>query len=460
MPCAICGRSFLYYYNDPICPKCNNLTVLDSITAISVSKQMVDHLNKLFYDHLTQYDLQALLGNFAAHREDYCRQFFSKYSPLDLGRILNYTLLLKKSLKFGKPNGRIPKSKQEVAEIVDSFDKVAERESEHLKIKSCYARVLYLEKFDETNLTKDNLFSIFRIVESEKYKHMRSMFAKHDLFSAAEGVRKIEEYKGGKENITNSSQQKTYTAEQFVKTFYDLISTMYVALLRNKIYAECFDLRSYKEILNDPAQLMEFVNTFEYIGGDTITVSPTKEFLFRAQQFFKISEQKVIDTLIFDEHHPNNFPLFVRMRAEGLADGDVTIISHRFSYLVYTVLHAIITKNLFDSETEKRSKEFEKKKVKEEFEKQGYIYKPNIVDKRKASLEIDGIAVKGERCYVVECKGWQLPLLIDEPDKRSQVIRDVKGIIKGEKYSFKNGMFYNKKTKFARKNRICERKHT
>jgi hypothetical protein len=54
---------------------------------------MVDHLNKLFYDHLTQYDLQALLGNFAAHREDYCRQFFSKYSPLDLGRILNYTLL-------------------------------------------------------------------------------------------------------------------------------------------------------------------------------------------------------------------------------------------------------------------------------------------------------------------------------------------------------------------------------
>ena len=63
---------------------------------------------------------------------------------------------------------------------------------------------------------------------------------------------------------------------------------------------------------------------------------------------------------------------------------------------------------LFDAETEKRSKAFERERVKNEFERLGYTYLTNVVDKRNSTLEIDGIALKNDRCYVVGCKGWRL----------------------------------------------------
>ena len=49
-------------------------------------------------------------------------------------------------------------------------------------------------------------------------------------------------------------------------------------------------------------------------------------------------------------------------------------------------------------ETVRLSKEFETKKVKTEFERNGYIYKPNVTDKRKSTLGIDGLAIKNKKC--------------------------------------------------------------
>jgi hypothetical protein len=101
---------------------------------------------------------------------------------------------------------------------------------------------------------------------------------------------------------------------------------------------------------------------------------------------------------------------------------------------------------LFDAETEKRSKAFERERVKNEFERLGYTYLTNVVDKRNSTLEIDGIALKNDRCYVVECKGWRLPHLVDELNKKNQTIRDLIGIVKGEKYPIsKNGKMTTKK---------------
>jgi hypothetical protein len=37
------------------------------------------------------------------------------------------------------------------------------------------------------------------------------------------------------------------------------------------------------------------------------------------------------------------------------------------------------------------------------------------MDKRKPSLQIDGLAIKNEKCYIVECKAMRLKRLMDEP---------------------------------------------
>jgi hypothetical protein len=44
----------------------------------------------------------------------------------------------------------------------------------------------------------------------------------------------------------------------------------------------------------------------------------------------------------------------------------------------------------------------ENEKVKTEFERNEYVYRTNIMDKRKPSLQIDGLAIKNEKCYIVE----------------------------------------------------------
>ena len=76
--------------------------------------------------------------------------------------------------------------------------------------------------------------------------------------------------------------------------------------------------------------------------------------------------------------------------------------------------------------------------MKEIFEKNNFQYIPNITDKKDPSLEIDGIAIKQSKCYVVECKGWRLGKFVDEKQNRDQIIRDLKGIVIGEKYTTKN----------------------
>ncbi len=117
--------------------------------------------------------------------------------------------------------------------------------------------------------------------------------------------------------------------------------------------------------------------------------------------------------------------------------GDYVCITKDFSRFIYTILHSIITKDLFDIETVRLSKEFEDEKVKAEFERNGYIYVSNITDKRKATLQIGGLAIKSKEYYVVECKGLRLKRLLDEPDTLSYIIRDLKRYVLGKEYTTK-----------------------
>lgn len=352
---------------------------------------------------------------------------------------------MKRAYRFRNTAGKIPTTQDDLSSLVNTVEKLIDMAAEHLKLKSCYNSMLYLEKFDENKLHVDQLLNNLRIVENEKYSTVRKTFATHDIFTDKEAEDRIQQYRNESDSIIEDQQQsKTFTPEQFVSTNYGILNSIYVGLLRNQVHSETFDLRSYAEIFDDPGRLMEFVNTFAFQGGDTQTISPTEVFILRAQTFFKISREKVKKILLFDEDNSSIFPLFVRLKNQTL--GDVVIISHRFSYFVYTILHAILRRDLFDVETEKRSEIFEKERVKNEFERLGYIYLTNVVDKRKSTLEIDGIALKNDRCCVVECKGWRLPHLVDELDKKNQTIRDLIGIIKGEKYSMtKNGKMTTKK---------------
>jgi hypothetical protein len=80
------------------------------------------------------------------------------------------------------------------------------------------------------------------------------------------------------------------------------------------------------------------------------------------------------------------------------------------------------------------SKEFENERVKTKFQESGYFYISNVTDKKNATLQIDGLALRKNKCHVIECKGRRFPRLIDEPTTKDHIIRDLKGIVLGKEY--------------------------
>lgn len=262
---------------------------------------------------------------------------------------------------------------------------------------------------------------------------------------------KIAEFKQAEPNSSENIEYPLLTPQEFIKKHYDILNQIFVIFNRNRLSAECFDLEYLEEILSEPRDLLEFVSsTFQLYEDDTLTFCPTRKFIKQASDFFKISEDKVKKILVFDVNNKSIFPLFVRFRNQKL--GDTVCITKDFSRFIYTILHAIITKDLFDEETVELSKDFENEKVKTKFEDSGYCYIKDVKDKKKASLQIDGLALGKNKCYIVECKGWRFPRLIDELETKEHIIRDLHGIVLGKEYSNKDGKrIYKPKPSIIRK---------
>lgn len=84
---------------------------------------------------------------------------------------------------------------------------------------------------------------------------------------------------------------------------------------------------------------------------------------------------------------------------------------------------------------QKKEAEFERSEVKSAFEAIGWQYITSTTDKKNATLEIDGIATYGRRLLVIECKGWKLRPFYEYPQSQAQLLRDIKGIVDGIKYT-------------------------
>ncbi len=86
---------------------------------------------------------------------------------------------------------------------------------------------------------------------------------------------------------------------------------------------------------------------------------------------------------------------------------------------------------MFDTETANLGMRLEKN-IKEEFSSAGFTYFTNVKDNpKKPTLEIDGIAVKGNQCFVIESKVKGITKMIEEQHTINEIIIDLKGIVDG-----------------------------
>lgn len=427
MTCDKCGHLFILFENDRVCPNCNKLAVLDSETAVRVGTRLVELSKTLLNEELRNWERDTLLGNIAAKRELISRQYFKEYSPLNVGRLATLTLLIKRVTKFGNFRGKVPIQMGEIDKLIRVFEKSINFESILLKLKAGYNNILYLNRFNESSFTLEDAKRTFLVVTNETYLNLENTFATHNIFPERIAEKRFSGYKQFNPSDEEQTNNQLLTPQEFIKRNYEILNEIFVLFHRDWLFAKCFELGYLGKILLEPRNLLEFISTFALFEDNTQTVCPTTVFIKRASNYFGIPEAKVKNLLVFDVNNKSIFPLFVRFRGERL--GDVVHISKDFSKFIYTILHATMTKDLFDEETVRLSKEFENEGVKMKFKENGYLYIPNITDKKNATLQIDGLAVGNTKCYIIECKGWRFPRLIDEPDTKGHIVRDLKGIV-------------------------------
>lgn len=221
--------------------------------------------------------------------------------------------------------------------------------------------------------------------------------------------------------------RRSKTSQETIHRFYDLISEFYIALYRNRVYTDAFGLPDIKKIIIDPLDIQKFLGDYP-IKEDGPSYREFHD--FRAELIAKFGGKfkQFLDNFVLSSENLNVYPLFLKF-------DNIVLISQAYGEFFSYVLQAMLNKQLFNEETIKRSKEFESKIVKEEFEKLGckkYFAKFTVKNK----MEIDGIAIFNSIVYVIEVKGWGVRKLIEENTSKKILERDIRDAIEGYHFNF------------------------
>jgi hypothetical protein len=182
MPCSKCGETLIVIDKDELCPKCRRLSVLDATSAVKVATRLVSLATKIFNEELKKWERDTLLGNLAATRELYSRQFFRKHSILNVGRLTELTLLIKRASQFASFSGKTPLQAAEVEKLVDTFHDLKQFENILLDIKAGLRNILRLEEFDVNSFTLEDVEGKFYIVKNEKSIIKENIFAGYNVY--------------------------------------------------------------------------------------------------------------------------------------------------------------------------------------------------------------------------------------------------------------------------------------
>lgn len=374
MPCENCHRTLLIYDDEKLCPKCNCLTILDTISAITISERISRYLNDLFYKQLKEWNSFHLIIYCIVKREELSRKFFAKYSLFPIGELSKYSILIGRIIENGyNLNGKIIDENSEYAvnELIDTFTKLLEFENTVLHIKNCNMNVLIKRQIEVNSVTPQKAIQTCIFVSNEKHEILFKNYSLHDIYSKEEGEKKMEEWSKLDNNDPSLRRNlEILNPENYIKKHYHILNSSYVLFTKDYTTFEVFSrLKSYNKLTRDPRKFFHFVNEFVNFGDNVYTISPIEVFMIRAKKYFSVSEDQIKEILIYTKSNNTAFPLFVGFKDDY--NKDMVVNSRVFCSFIYSLLHIFITRNLFDMITQERSLEFEKRLVKERFEKNG-----------------------------------------------------------------------------------------
>lgn len=444
MPCTICQTEYVSYNDKIVCPNCSNFKILDSVTARNIAEKRANIIRELWKKELKTIDQNSLLLHIFRHREFEARQFWTNLGLMDVDSMFSDTLFLKRVMEDGNPDGNIMIDSVKKAEpIIKLFNETKRVETDKALIDSCYALMKFENDFEESSLDDNQILSNFSILPTETYLKLRKSYENYGLYTREDAEKKFQEFADEYEKIKQQKIKSSFlTREKFIEKNYSMISNLYLILLRNEVYSEVFDVRDLQNLSSDPSTIIGFFNEFSYVNN-VLTEDDTDSFLNRCGNHFKKSLPVVRKNILFEQGNSKVFPLVLRI----IWKRDSVFLSQAFTAIMYILLHAVLTKDLFDIETSKRGKQFEDD-VRKKFEELGFTIIPNVKDDYKTpTLEIDGIAVKDDYCIILEDKNRRLPPEVESTKARTIIIQDLRGIVDGYKRTVKDGQRIIKQVK-------------
>ena len=413
------------------------MPLVDNSAASKISLRRLIYLDSLFTQYLQKFDKSSLIAHIVWEREKFARSFFETYQGFDLAKFLTFNVLIKRLMSRTSFTGQLLANEKNTADLIDRFSGYVSIYHDHISLKSGFYSMIGVKPFDLEKMSKEELLKNFKIVPNETYLPVLETFESNDILREEEAQRKIEEYKSQFQPAM-SQKKITYTPYEIIEKFYPTLNQLYCGLFRNTLFLRIFDF-SYLKGHVTPSKMMDFVNQFPLVESYP-TVAEVNDFLRRLEKSFPGMRPKIPEKMfVFSEKNSQIFPLFVALENH-------VFISHRTSFIIYLLLHPILYKDRFDPETQRRSREFEKREVAEKFRRTGFNYFPDLQDKKKKpTLQIDGIATRGDTMYVIECKGWGIKPLYDLRERQQYLERDLKGIVDGREYTTKNGKLEIKK---------------
>lgn len=437
MPCKTCGTKIIYLDEDsPECPRCKRLAVVPYDDSLKIMNYFIKKLHDMFLNDIKRYHKDHILVNVFWQREKQIRKLHEEYSTINITRLLSCNLLLRRLIKLDIFLNQEIIDAQKIEKIIETYAQLADFEEDKTKLEAGNWTMLTMVKYDLNNLDRLPLMNSVIICPNEDYNRVMKIFEKHNVLPQKKADDKMRIWKTQFVPPILGSE-RSLTSKDTISRFYELISDFYVALFRSKVYSEAFELSKLEKITIDPLEL-KTIATLYLLRNET--QSATKYSDFQATLITKLGGKfrQFLENFVISEENPNANPLFLRVKNfHNNNDDDLVLISQAFTEFFSYPLHAILNRDLFDKEVEKRSKKFESEIVKKDFERKNFHYISNHVVKNR--MEIDGIAISDSLVYVIEVKGWKSKKLIEEKTTKEISRKEIICAIDGIHYDYDSG---------------------
>jgi len=437
--CDRCSSKKIMNEKEPICPKCNGLDIIPKGKALNIYEQLYDWFNSQLTIMIEELDKNELIFWLLEERVILASSFLHKYPFFNFNRLFTLNDLLKRAFKAYNVKGSKKADYEKSTQLIDLYSSFINYvTTRRYLIEEGYAHCVLkkpidLQSIKQSELFPNDLISSFSCYLDVDWISVDKSFELNMILSDEASEKYLNEHKEEYDKINNSSRKTiAYTPEQMIHNLYPTLKSLRDGLTMSTLFAELFDIRYLKE-KKIPVEVFSTIADCPITQpGILMYTSKTKFIKFIAGRLKDFSPEEIYNSFVFSENNQGIFPFLIEV------EGNI-FISHDFIRLMKLYYTSIYYNKLFKTETDNRSLQFEQVEVPNKLEENGFRVKNDMKDRnKKNTLQIDSIARKENKVYVVETKMWDIGMRFIRKKTHLQRERDLKGIVNGFKYTTKD----------------------